>query len=307
MYDSGLPVMTNNFKTPVLFLIFNRPDTTQLVFNEIKKIKPSILFIAADGPRNSLEIEKVKNTRRVIEQIDWQCDVKTLFHDENLGCRLAVSSAIDWFFNNNEMGIILEDDCLPNQSFFYFCSELLEKYLENEKVMQISGFNALFEVKIDESYFFGKFGPIWGWASWRRAWQHYDLNISEWNSMKLNGSYKKYCDSFLEAKWRTSTYDKIVQGTIDTWDYQWSFTKFYKNGLSIIPSKNLIINIGFGDNATHTKGKKSSLTFRELSDIKFPLKHPKLITRNRQLDIKFFNNFVLKNKIKDTLKKIFGR
>lgn len=172
---------------PVLLLIFNRPDTTQRVFHEIRGASPLQLFISADGPRENKpgEFEKCQITRDIVRQVDWDCEVYTNFRDKNLGCKIAVSSAIDWFFENVEEGIILEDDCLPSFSFFRFCEELLEKYRDDERIMQIGGTNLLSEwQRSDDSYYFSKYGAIWGWATWRRAWQYYDVNMKLWPEVK---------------------------------------------------------------------------------------------------------------------------
>ena len=151
------------------------------------------------------------------------------------------------------MGIILEDDCVPHPSFFKFCEELLIKYKDEKKVMQISGFNALNKVSLKESYYFAKFGSIWGWATWKRAWKNYDLNMSGWLKVKEEKLYKNFCDSYLEEKWRVKVFDRAYNDKYNTWDYQWSFAKLINDGLSIVPTNNLIDNIGFGENATHTE------------------------------------------------------
>ena len=299
--------MENSFNIPVLFLIFNRLDTTKKVFEEIKKIKPKQLFIAGDGPRNKEEANIVKSTRDIISEVDWQCEVKTLFRDKNLGCKLAVSSAIDWFFENNEMGIILEDDCLPHTSFFRYCEELLIKYKNEDKIMHIGGLNALSKVSLNESYYFAKFGPIWGWATWRRAWKYYDVQMQSWEKVKSEKTYKQFCDTKIEELWRENIYDRVKDGLINTWDYQWSYAKLMNNGLSIVPAINLVTNIGFGENATHTNTNISLSNINIDQGMSFPLIHPEKILRNVQLDKKFFNSFVLKNKIKGTLNKIFGK
>ena len=293
--------MKNELKISVLFIIFNRPDTTESVFNQIKNVRPYKLFVAGDGPRNQMEESKVKQTRDIISKIDWDCKVETLFRENNLGCKVAVSSAINWFFGNNDMGIILEDDCVPHPAFFDFCAELLNKYRDEEQVMQISGFNPLHNVQIKESYYFAKFGSIWGWATWRRAWRNYDVRMQNWQKVKEGKLYRQFCDSKLEEIWRVKTYDKVANGLVDTWDYQWSFTKLMKDGLCILPAGNLITNIGFGENATHTGGKNISSRINNVKGIDFPLIHPDSIHRNKQLDKKFFNNFVLKNKFINAL------
>ena len=299
--------MADNFDIPILFLIFNRPDTTREVFNAISVIKPLNLFVAGDGPRNKEEENKVKNTRDILNQVNWQCEVKTLFRNENLGCKTAVSTAIDWFFQHNEMGIILEDDCLPNTSFFNYCRELLIKYRDDERIMQICGFNAIDKVAIKESYYYSKFGTIWGWATWQRAWKYYDVKMKTWIETKTNKLYKQYCDSRLEELWRVDIFDRVAEGLIDTWDYQWSYAKLMHNGLSIIPGINLVNNIGFGENATHTAYSKKQITVNPGTGINFPLIHPKVIERNKKLDKEFFYKFVIKNKIIGTLSKYFGK
>lgn len=292
------------FNTPILFLVFNRPDTTSKVFDAIKKLKPTNLYIAADGPRDNRpdDDENCKKTLDIVRNIDWDCEIKTLFRKENLGCKVAVSSAIDWFFNNVEEGIILEDDCLPDQSFFQFCSELLEKYRNDNRIMQICGFNALNKIDIPESYYFSKYGPIWGWASWRRAWKYYDVNMTMWPEIKKNKLYYSFCDSKKEVKWRIRLYDKIYNNVIDTWDYQWGLTKMTHSGLSIIPNQNLIQNIGFGESSTHTHNNSTQIIKYTIS---FPLINPIQVSRNTALDKRFFNEFVKPKKIKLFFKKIF--
>ena len=217
-----------SLKAPVLFLIFNRPDTTRRIFDVIRQAKPERLFVAADGPRpeRSGEAEKCAQTRSIIDEVDWDCQVKTLFREMNLGCRKAVSSGIDWFFDNVEEGIILEDDCLPGQSFFQYCQELLTYYINDTRVMQICGLNVLTKWnRSGHSYFFSNYGPIWGWASWRRAWKHYDVNMKLWPEIKEKKLYEDFCQNQEEADYRLNLYDKVYRGEIDTWDYQWGFAK----------------------------------------------------------------------------------
>jgi len=190
----------NNFAltTPVLFIVFNRLDTTKQVFEEIKKAKPQKLFIAADGPRNFQEKNKTDVVRKyILENINWKCEVKTLFREKNLGCKYAVAGAIDWFFDNVEQGIILEDDCLPSQSFFKFCQEMLEKYKDDERVMHISGTNVEGISKIDQDYFFAINFNVWGWATWKRAWKLYDINVTHWPRFLKEGRSKDFSLGFI--------------------------------------------------------------------------------------------------------------
>jgi len=245
------------FNIPVLFLVFNRPKETEIVFNRIKEVKPSQLFVAADGPRerNEQDIILCKKVREsIVNKINWPCEVRTLFRDQNLGCGKAVSSAISWFFENVEKGIILEDDILPDKSFFYYAEELLNYYQNDNRIMMISGFNAAGEWESgNKSYFFSYLGSIWGWATWRRAWNYYDYSLKVFNDTLL---FKKFLDCFFEGeekRIRFQLYKNIYEGKIDTWDYQWTVSRLLQNGLAIVPSKNLILNIGFDLSSTHTK------------------------------------------------------
>jgi hypothetical protein len=279
------------FETPILFLVFNRLDTTKKVFAKIKKIKPKILFIAADGPRNPKEKKVTDSVRKyILSNINWNCKVETLFRDENLGCGQAVSGAIDWFFENVELGIILEDDCLPDQSFFPFCEETLKKYKTNEEIMHIAGFNPVDgDLKIKSAYLFSKYGSIWGWATWKRAWEKYSFTLKANNVVKDKIIKSNLIDSLSELLWRIRVYELTFNGKIDTWDYQWSFSRFVNGGLSIIPKVNLIENIGFSSGATHTTN--SNWTYG-VKKIKFPLSHPKKIFRNKKFDNLFYSKFI---------------
>lgn len=250
----------NTFNTPILMLVFNRPDETQQVFNAIKQIKPAKLYVAADGPRENRisDRELSTKTREIFKQIDWQCELKTLYREKNMGCGPAVSSAITWFFENEEMGIILEDDCVPDVTFFSFCETLLAKYKDNNEIMHIGGSNFQQGIKRGEaSYYFSLFSHVWGWATWRRAWAHYDFNLNTINNIgdidlsffTKNKGIKRY--------WQLNLlYSK--KGIINTWDYQWSLTVLKMKGLSIIPNSNLVKNIGNTDNSAHSSSKDTS-------------------------------------------------
>ncbi len=275
--------MSSSLKTPVLFLIFNRPDVTFRVFEEIRKAEPKQLFIAADGPRENKEgeAERCEQARSILKKIDWNCEVKTMFLDKNLGCRDAVSSAITWFFNNVEEGIILEDDCLPNQNFFTFCQTLLEKYRDNERIMHIGGANFQDGIKRgSSSYYFSVYPGIWGWATWKRAWGKYLINMDDFESFRKNQSIfnlKPIADYNLEKLSKTFIRE------ISTWDYQWMYSVWKNNGICIIPNLNLISNIGFGVNATHTIEKNSFLAEIPVYDIGI-IKHPEKIIINNTAD-----------------------
>ncbi|WP_343705846.1 nucleotide-diphospho-sugar transferase [Flavobacterium sp.] len=269
----------NSYKTksPVLFLIFNRPDVTEQVFEQIKKMQPEKLYVAADGPRKDRlkEKELCSETRSIIKKIDWNCEVKTLFRDENLGCKYAVSSAINWFFENEEEGIVLEDDCLPSDDFFIFCDAMLEKYRYDTRIRHIGGSNLQMGNKHGEfSYYFSNLTHVWGWASWGRAWNDYDVELSKYKDVDAENSFKLiFNDPIIVESWKF-IFNKMLRNEIDTWDYQWTITNFFNNSLSIIPNVNLISNIGFGVNATHTMNANdtfSNLKIEKLEEITHPI------------------------------------
>ncbi|NJN25005.1 MAG: methyltransferase domain-containing protein [Cyclobacteriaceae bacterium] len=274
-------------ETPVLFLIFNRPDLTRQVFGQIRKVKPRQLFVAADGPRlnHPDDIEKCALTRQlVMDMIDWDCEVKTLFRDENLGCGLAVSQAITWFFEHVEMGIILEDDCYPDLSFFWFCAELLEYYKDDERVMMVSGTRLINDTNDLYSYFFSTIGTIWGWATWKRSWYLYDYHLEKLEVLISSRAIYNVATEDHEINARIRNLKKIKQGHFDTWDYQWTLARLINNGLSIIPSKNLISNKGCNSSGTHTQSEKNSFANLQIQDCVFPINHPLVISPNKNYD-----------------------
>lgn len=276
------------YNIPILFLVFNRADTATRVFDEIRKQKPRHLFIAADGPRDYVqgEKERCEEVRRIFDKIDWDCEVKTLFREKNLGCGLAVSQAISWFFSNVEEGIILEDDCLPGESFFFFCKEMLEKYKNDNRVGIISGNNFLFnKFVIKDSYYFSIIPHIWGWATWRRVWDNYNFDISNWPELRekkwLHGLFDKKTTRYY---WN-NIFNDIYYKKINTWDYQLSFMCLYKKYLTVIPKVNLISNIGFGStNSTHTKNNGGIFSEMKTGVIDMPIIHPNEILRNKKFD-----------------------
>ena len=245
------------FDTPILYLIFNRPDLTEITFPSICNVKPKKLFIAADGPRTGNPDDELncKIARQyVLSKIDWDCEVQTLFRDENLGCGKAVSSAISWFFSNVDEGIILEDDCLPDESFFKFCSILLDRYKNDEQIMHIGGNNFQFGIKRgDGDYYYSILGHIWGWATWRRAWKHYEFNLVSANPISEESFYRAFNQNDLFINYYKGLFKDVANNKIDTWDYQWFYTILRIQGFAICPNINLVENIGFDKNATHTK------------------------------------------------------
>lgn len=279
------------YNTPILFLIFNRPDTTKQVFERIREIKPTKLYVAADGASEDKpgELDRCKETRAIIDQVDWACEVKTLFRDKNLGCKIAVSEAITWFFEQEEYGVILEDDCLPDLSFFPFCEELLIRYKDDDRIGHIGG-NNFFPgiVNTSLSYDFCSFSHIWGWASWRRVWKNYDVNFRYWGEAEKDKNKRNSLFTSLREKiYFSSAITDAVEGRngINTWDTQYFFMLRTQHQLSIYPSVNLVTNIGVGDaNGTHTT-KKNERVCIPLKQIFFPLTHPSYILSNCEIDI----------------------
>jgi len=278
------------FETPVLFLIFNREDTTRQVFEAIRRQKPKYLFVAADGARKNKpgEIETCQRVRDIVMQIDWDCELKTLFRDENLGCQKAVSTAITWFFGQVEQGIILEDDCLPDPSFFPYCEELLNRYKDDTRIGHISG-NCFLPEAVDKtySYNFSSVVHIWGWATWRRVWQNFDIHFPFWNEAKKDKIKRKNLFNSKREEIYFSTFisDSLsFRYNLSVWDVQYFFMLRTQNQLSIYPAVNLVRNIGVGsDLATHTSKKKNRLLV-PASSISLPLEHPEYIMRNKELD-----------------------
>lgn len=295
----------NNFNTPILFLVFNRLDTTKQVFSAIQKAKPKKLYIASDGPRNNKEGEReiVESVRDyVLSNIDWECEIRTLFRENNLGCKVAVSSAIDWFFENEEEGIIIEDDCLPDLSFFQFCQELLEKYRNDERVAIISG-NNFNDKKIGEAdYYFKRIPHIWGWATWKRVWDKYDVNMSQYVEFKKNNKIKEIWSNKKVQRYWNYIFSEVLNGSIDTWDYQLTFCCFNNNLLNICPNKNLVKNIGFNNNATNTFLKIKGINDLEFNSISFLLRHPDKLfyeeASDRYINKKISENYYLKRVLK---------
>ncbi|MDA9260644.1 hypothetical protein N9P58_02130 [Puniceicoccaceae bacterium] len=244
--------------TPILFLIFNRPELTQRVFSQIAKAKPTKLFVAADGARNESEKVVCEQTRTIIDQIDWECEVFTLFRDKNLGCRNAVESAISWFFDNVEQGIILEDDCLPNNSFFSFCEEMLDRYQEDTRVMHIGGANFQNGIQRGEaSYYFSRIMHCWGWASWRRAWHLNDPNLDTFKRFHNENLVVDLYDDVRIQNFLMKHLSAIYRGDLNTWCFVWFYSVLIQHGLCIIPNHNLISNIGFGVDSTHCADSNS--------------------------------------------------
>ena len=260
--------------TPVVFIIFNRPDTTRVVFDEIRKAKPPKLLVVADGPRRDKagEAKQCEQTRRIIQEVDWDCEVITNFAADNLGCRERIVTGLAWVFSLVEEAIILEDDCVPHPSFFRFCQETLAYYRNESRIMMISGTNYLVDkFETPDSYFFSRHYSIWGWATWRRAWKSYDPDIRAWRQSIGVKQLRYQCADWKMQKHFEMKFDMITGRQINTWDFQWVFNCLFNNGLCLTAAKNLITNIGVV--GTHSDAESDS-HFLPGIGIEFPLRHP---------------------------------
>lgn len=260
--------------TPVAFIIFNRPDKARRIFESIRAYRPARLLVIADGPRPDRpgEDERCRETRAIIDQVDWPCAVDHCFSETNLGCKRRLASGLDWVFQQTEEAIILEDDCLPHPSFFPYCDALLERYRHDASVGLISGDQYLPRRSAD-SYRFSLYNPIWGWASWRRAWRLNDLDMKAWPARRASRWLRDLCSGAEEAAYWRAAFDSVHSGRLDTWDYQWHFSLWHHGLKSIVPSVNLVSNIGFDTQGTHTR-KVNNLANLPTFAMDAPLVHP---------------------------------
>ena len=292
--------------TPVAFIVFNRPELTRRVFAEIAKAKPPILLIIGDGPRLNREGEadKVRITREIVGEIDWECEVFTNFSEVNLGCKNRVSSGIDWVFSKVTEAIFLEDDCLPESSFFRYCEEMLNHYRNDLRIGMISGDNFLGgKLIVNESCYYSRYFHIWGWATWRDRWcDSYDVAMSDWPQIRDNSLLTQDAGYRASDRYWKEVFNRVHLGAIDTWDYQWTWANWKNHRVSVLPKTNLISNIGFGYEATHTR-RLGPLANLPTTPMSFPLIHPSQfeindladkITESEQYTINLFRRVLKK-------------
>lgn len=283
--------------TPVLFIAFNREEPARKVMEAIREARPPRLYFACDGPRNEGERERCEKVRALVSMVDWECELHTRFSDVNLGVMMGESTAMNWFFENEEEGIILEDDTWPNQSFFWYCQELLERYRDDERVWCIMGNNLMTEWKVDgdDSYYFSAhgYGAYWGWAGWRRAWKKYDVEMTIWPECRD----KRWLDGHFLSKAEMNEAYKLFQGqyegAIRSWDYQMDLARILNRGVACIPNTNLIRNIGFGSEGTHTVSEKDRRNKEDRSEMAFPLVHPPHMVVDQRRDMAYFERYIL--------------
>ena len=274
-------------RAPVALFVFNRPDLTAEVFQVIREARPPVLLVAADGPRDGIaeDIDRCALVRDIVKNVDWPCEVHYKFEDGNLGCDPAISAAIDWVFSIVDRAVLLEDDCIPDASFFGFCDELLERYAEDSRVMQIAGTNLDMPIESfnGASYAFASFGLVWGWATWRRAWNLYDPTLATWPKFRDDGLLDGLHASRRRRAAMRREYDSVHADPDRPWDRPWQYTVLAGHGLIAYPERNLVTNEGFRYDATHTT-RAGAMAAISKGRLDLPLRHPATVSVNPKVE-----------------------
>lgn len=273
-----------NSKVPIILSVYSRPDLAEQVINAISFYKPKKIYVIADGPKDEQDISKCITARNVIERIDWECDIRKNYSEKNLGPGVRISSGITWSFKTCDRAIVLEEDCIPHPSFFHYCEELLEKYRLNEKIGLITGTCFLDGTNTTDSYYFSNYPHLWGWATWKRFWDKYSYSISDWKELKRTTFVKEKVESKYYSKIWRSNFNQVMDGKIDTWDYQVIYLMWKNDQFGIVPKENLVRNIGFDSRSAHTKRPNKLFCSLKHHKLNFPLKHPIEINRNLSND-----------------------
>ncbi len=292
----------NQFNIPILLLTWQRNKEVEALISKLRKINAVNLYINSDGyslnKKNSKQIDKILETRStILKNIDWDCKLQIKFNNKNLGCKNSVIEAINWFFENEESGIILEEDCIPDISFFYYCAELLKKYKNHKSIGCITGVNFQNNQKVsDSSYYFSKYNHCWGWATWKDKWEIFDKDINFWPKMKSQKEWE--IDKSMKEEER-NYWEKVFENSylnlIDSWAYPWLASLWYKNKLTITPEYNLVSNVGFDGLATHTKNRFSRASNQKTYSLK-KIIHNSAIKINIKADRYTFKNHFLEYK-----------
>lgn len=290
--------MNDSITTSVLLIAFNRPESAQMVFDQIKKVRPPHFYLAVDGPRPSKsgEEEKCLECQSIANQVDWECEVHTLFRKENVGCGFGPAGAISWAFETTEELIVLEDDCLPSVSFFYFCDELIKKYKNDKRIWIISGLSIHSGADIlgKYDYTFSRFAHTWGWATWKDRWNEFDMYMRDVPQfLAEGGSYNVYQQRRMSVntdKRLRQVYDSIDEEVKHSWDTQWGYTRLKSGGVSIVPKLNMITNIG-AVNGTHNSSGSTSSNLPSY-ELKNPLNHPQFVICNTAYDNYHYNAYI---------------
>tara|TARA_B100000963_G_C22606865_1_gene662957 strand:+ start:419 stop:1363 length:945 start_codon:yes stop_codon:yes gene_type:complete len=273
-------------QTPIAYIVFNRPRHTEKTFAVLREQQPSQLFIIADGPRSEhpTDIERCAAVRKIVANVDWPCEVHRKYEKSNLGLKKNVSSGIDWVFSQVERAIVLEDDCVAHPDFFRFCDELLMRYADDERVSVITGNNFQNRHQRGEaSYYFSKYNHCWGWATWRRAWQHYQGDIPFWSEWSHSDDWRQKTPDNVERRYWNKIFEHVRAGQIDSWAYPWTASVWYQGGLTATPNVNLVSNIGFGSDSMHTNYTNSALS--EIATMAIgEIHHPESIAQDDMAD-----------------------
>ena len=282
-----------SLNTPIVFIAFNRPRHTAKTFEVIRAQKPKTLLLISDGPRKGhpSDEQNCAAVRSILENIDWPCQVHRNYSDVNLGCKNRLNSGLNWVFETVEEAIILEDDCLPNDDFFVFCEAMLEKYRYDDGIMSITGNNFQDGIKRgDATYYFSKYNHIWGWATWRRSWEQNDQALSFWPEWKNSRAWELHTPYLAERRHWTKIFDQMYRNEIDTWDHPWTCNIWHRGGLVVTPNANLVTNIGFGPEGTHTLAKTDleGIPTQALG----PLTHPKIVQQDIVADRYVFDHLL---------------
>ncbi len=269
-------------------LVFNRPAHTARVLEAVRAARPRTLFVVADGARPDRpgEVEATRSVRALFDTVDWPCEVVRIFSETNLGCRERIGSGITEVFRHVDSCVFLEDDCLPHPTFFRYCADLLARYAGDDRVMTISGdgfSNELGGLRFDHSYYFTRFVHIWGWATWRRAWAHYDGTMAQWPALRDSNWLRSRFPSFEDRLFWTLWFQMCCDGRLNTWDIPWVFSSWRRDGLSICPARNLVTNIGFDGTGTHVGGR-SPFAGLPVHEMDFPLQSPPAIACHEDAD-----------------------
>jgi hypothetical protein len=271
--------------TPVVLSVFNRPETTELVFNAIARAKPRQLFVFGDGPRSEDEAARCEQARQVAERVDWECDASYQYSPVNLGARRRYSSGVDWVFEQVDEAIILDDDCVPDDSFFSFCEQVLEQYRDDDRVMMVCGTNYVDGWESHrQSYHFSHLGTVWGWATWKRAWSIYDVEMTGWGDVQIQQRIRELLDDDEIFEIERRRFNRLAGDATDrhSWDLPWLFARLAAGGLSIVPSVNLVANLGNADG--RGLPPDHPLAQLEAGRMEFPLRPPDTVAPDRTYD-----------------------
>jgi hypothetical protein len=279
--------MVTPLKIPVALIGFNRPDHLRAVLESLAAVRPAFLFVILDGPRSDREAEAARclAVRRVFEEIKWSCQIEWNCAPSNLGCKMRIVTGLDWLFGQVDEAIILEDDCVPAPQFFRFAEELLANYRNDPRVGMIAGSNVGgFAASDGASYWFSRVPACWGWATWARAWKNFDVTMAQWPAFRREGRVSEVFDERIKSDYWTGLLDGTFHNRIDTWDYPWALTLWVAGQLTVVPSSNLVSNIGFGNDSTHTASSSHAAARRAFDPISFPLRHPTCFLPDRRCE-----------------------